>query len=71
MEQRAPVLLTEQLRKKSSNVGETLEQKKMNKTQKKYMFDTLSRLLNRNMMGKLFKVIFAYKSHNKNFFGFE
>ena len=46
-------------------------QKKMNKTQKKYMFDTLSRLLNRNMMGKLFKVIFAYKSHNKNFFGFD
>ena len=46
-------------------------QKKMNKTQKKYMFDTLSRLLNKNMMGELFKVIFAYKSHNKNFFGFE
>ena len=46
-------------------------QKKMNKTQKKYMLDTLSRLLNRNMMGELFKVIFAYKSHNKNFFGFE
>ena len=46
-------------------------QKKMNKTQKKYMFDTLSRLLNTNMMGKLFKVIFAYKSRNKNFFGFD
>tara|TARA_B100001057_G_scaffold201034_1_gene201793 strand:+ start:156 stop:1232 length:1077 start_codon:yes stop_codon:yes gene_type:complete len=46
-------------------------QKKMNKTQKKYMFDTLSRLLKKNMMGELFKVIFAYNSHNKNFFGFE
>ena len=46
-------------------------QKKMSKTQKKYMLETLSRLLNRNMMGELFKVIFAYKSHNKNFYGFD
>ncbi len=46
-------------------------EKKMNKTQKKYMFMTLSRLLNKNLMGELFKVIFAYKSHNDQFFGFE
>ena len=46
-------------------------EKKMNMTQKKYMFTTISRLLNKNLMGELFKVIFAYKSHNKNFFGFE
>ncbi len=46
-------------------------EKSMNKAQKKYMFTTLSRLLNRSSMGELFKVIFAYKSHNKKFFGFE
>ena len=46
-------------------------EKKMNKKQKKYMITTLSRLLNKNSMGELFKVIFAYKSHNKKFFGFE
>ena len=43
----------------------------MNKSQKKYMFTTLSRLLNKNSMGELFKVIFAFKSRNKKFFGFE
>ena len=46
-------------------------EKKMNERQKKYMITTLSRLLNKNSMGELFKVIFAYKSHNKKFFGFE
>ena len=46
-------------------------EKKMNKKQKKYMITTLSRLLDKNLMGELFKVIFAYKSHNKKFFGFE
>ena len=46
-------------------------EKKMNVKQKKYMLTTLSRLLNKNSMGELFKVIFAYKSHNKKFFGFE
>ena len=46
-------------------------EKRMNKTQKEYMFTTLSRLLDKSSMGKLFKVIFAYKSNNKNFFGFE
>ena len=46
-------------------------EKNMNKTQKKYMFTTLSRLLNKGSMGELFKVIFAYKSHNKKFLGFE
>ncbi len=46
-------------------------EKRMNKTQKDYMFTTLSRLLDKNSMGKLFKVIFAYKSNNKKFFGFE
>ena len=46
-------------------------EKKMNKSQKKYMFTTLSRLLNKNSMGELFKVLFAFKSRNKKFFGFE
>ena len=43
----------------------------MNEKQKKYMITTLSRLLNKSSMGELFKVIFAYKGHNKKFFGFE
>ena len=42
-----------------------------NEKQKKYMITTLSRLLNKSSMGELFKVIFAYKGHNKKFFGFE
>ena len=46
-------------------------EKKMNEKQKKYMITTLSRLLNKSSMGELFKVIFAYKSNNKKFFGFE
>ena len=46
-------------------------EKKMNEKQKKYMITTLSRLLNKSSMGELFKVIFAYKGHNKKFFGFE
>tara|TARA_B100000989_G_scaffold236443_1_gene183323 strand:+ start:635 stop:1711 length:1077 start_codon:yes stop_codon:yes gene_type:complete len=46
-------------------------EKRMNKTQKEYMFTTLSRLLDKGSMGELFKVIFAYKSNNKKFFGFE
>ena len=43
----------------------------MNEKQKKYMIPTLPRLLNKSSMGELFKVIFAYKSNNKKFFGFE
>ena len=46
-------------------------EKKMNEKQKKYMIATLSRLLNKSSMGELFKVIFAYKSNNKKFYGFE
>ena len=46
-------------------------EKKMNENQKKYMITTLSRLSNKSSMGELFKVIFAYKSNNNKFFGFE
>ena len=38
---------------------------------KKSELDNISRLLNKSSMGELFKVIFAYKSNNKKFFGFE
>ena len=38
--------------------------------QKNYMSSTLRRLLHKDLMGELFKVIFAFKSKNKNFLGF-
>ncbi len=46
-------------------------EKKMTNKQRKYMEVTLSRLLGENQMGNLFKVIFAYKNKNNDFFGFE
>ncbi len=45
-------------------------EKKMNKKQKKYMIDTLERLLDKKKMGDLFKVIFAFKSNTEDFIGF-
>ena len=39
--------------------------------QKDYMSVTLKRLLHKDLMGELFKVIFAFKSKNNNFLGFE
>ena len=42
----------------------------MNK-KKKTMFLTLKRLLHKNSMGELFKVIFAYNYKKNNFLGFE
>ena len=38
--------------------------------QKDYMSFTLRRLLHKNLMGELFKVIFAFKSKKDNFLGF-
>ena len=38
--------------------------------QKDYMSFTLRRLLHKNLMGELFKVIFAFKSKKNNFLGF-
>ena len=38
--------------------------------QKNYMSVTLRRLLHKDLMGELFKVIFAFKSKNNNFLGF-
>ena len=45
-------------------------EKKMNYKQKEYMIYTLDRLLNKKMMGDLFKVIFAFKSKTKDYLGF-
>ena len=45
-------------------------EKKMNYEQKKYMLHTLDRLLNKKMMGDLFKVIFAFKSKTQDYLGF-
>ena len=39
--------------------------------QKNYMSFTLRRLLHKQLMGELFKVIFAFKSKNSNFLGFK
>ena len=39
--------------------------------QKNYMSVTLRRLLHKDLMGELFKVIFAFKSKNSNFLGFD
>ena len=45
-------------------------QRKMNLKQKNHMFLTLRRLLHKDLMGELFKVIFAFKSKNNNILGF-
>ena len=42
----------------------------MTDKQKDYMSFTLKRLLHKELMGELFKVIFAFKSKNGNFLGF-
>ncbi len=46
-------------------------EKKMSLKQKDYMSATLMRLLHKELMGDLFKVIFAYKAKNSNFLGFK
>ena len=46
-------------------------EKKMKLKQKNYMLSTLNRLLNKKLMGDLFKVIFAFKSKSNNFLGFK
>ena len=46
-------------------------EKNMNIQQKNYMSLTLRRLLHKELMGKLFKVIFAFKSKKNNFLGFK
>ncbi len=45
-------------------------EKRMNVKEKNYMSQTLTRLLDEKFMGKLFKVIFAFKSKRENFLGF-
>ena len=45
-------------------------EKKMDNKQKNYMIITLDRLLNKKMMGDLFKVIFAFKSKEHDYLGF-
>ncbi len=45
--------------------------KKMNTSQKKNLDERLYRLLNKDIMGELFKVIFAFKSTKKDFLGFD
>ena len=44
---------------------------KMNNTELDYMHSTLKRLLHKELMGELFKVIFAYNSKENNFLGFK
>ena len=39
--------------------------------QKEYMSVTLMRLLHKELMGELFKVIFAFRSKKNNFLGFK
>ena len=46
-------------------------EKNMSNKEKEYMSFTLQRLLNKDLMGGLFKVIFAFKSNNNNFLGFK
>ena len=46
-------------------------EKNMTFKQKDYMSSTLMRLLHKELMGDLFKVIFAFKSKNSNFLGFK
>ena len=45
--------------------------KNMTFEQRDYMSSTLMRLLHKELMGDLFKVIFAFKSKNNNFLGFK
>ena len=45
-------------------------EKNMNEKQKKDMFLILKRLLHKDLMGELFKVIFAYNYKKNNFLGF-
>ena len=45
-------------------------EKNMNNHQKKIMFLTLKRLLHKDLMGELFKVIFAFNTKKNNFLGF-
>ena len=45
-------------------------EKNMNNDQKKDLFLRLRRLLHKDSMGKLFKVIFAYNCKKNNFLGF-
>ena len=45
-------------------------EKNMSNKEKEYMSFTLQRLLNKDLMGGLFKVIFDFKSNNNNFLGF-
>ncbi len=45
--------------------------KNMTFEQRDYMTSTLMRLLHKELMGDLFKVIFAFKSKNNNFLGFK
>mgnify|MGYP001182581267 FL=1 len=45
-------------------------EKKMTQKQEEYMSLTLMRLLHKDLMGDLFKVIFAFKSKKNNFLGF-
>ena len=46
-------------------------EKNMNSKQKNNMFFTLKRLLHKDLMGELFKVIFAFESKKNNFLGFK
>ena len=46
-------------------------EKKMTNKQKEYLSITLNRLLNKKLMGELFKVIFAFKFHKSSFLGFD
>ena len=46
-------------------------EKNMNTKQLDYMSNTLMRLLHKDLMGGLFKVIFAFKSKRSDFLGFE
>tara|TARA_B100001778_G_scaffold325092_1_gene320185 strand:- start:295 stop:1134 length:840 start_codon:yes stop_codon:yes gene_type:complete len=46
-------------------------EKNMSIKQKSNMFLILKRLLNKELMGELFKVIFAFESKNNNFLGFK
>ena len=46
-------------------------EKNMNVEELDYMSLTLKRLLHKDLMGSLFKVIFAFKSKRNDFLGFE
>ena len=57
--------------KKNVNRNLSLVSKKMNFKEQSNLYLRLKRLLDRKLMGNLFKVIFAYKSKKDNFLGFE